>query len=84
MAENATDHTHDAFPITGLALFLVIVLVLVLFGLTNHINDIGHEELFERVNAIEVRLDCPIGEVFTNRRFPFVSLEGRIPISLPF
>ena len=73
--KDAKDHTHDAFVGAGVATLALLALVLLLFAINNVMHETGYDNLVERLDIIELQLDCPVGEVFINTQGEEVCLE---------
>lgn len=81
MASNTdnNDHSHDAFVGQAIVLILATALMVILFIMTNVINDIGHDELFERINTLEFVLDCPPEHIYVDSDGERFCLEEALP-----
>ena len=69
------DHTHDAFVGLAIAALLVAVLASGLFLANNVLHETGYDNLVERLDTVELQLNCPDGEVFTNTQGEEVCLH---------
>lgn len=73
--KDAKDHTHDAFVGWALVSIVLVFLILGLAILNDAKHETGYANLVERLDVVELQLDCPFGEVFTNTQGEEVCLE---------
>lgn len=57
------DHTHGVFGGIGLAIVVAIALSFGSYAANRQVHETGYENLVERLDVIELLLDCPEGGV---------------------